>query len=132
MTPEAGPPDPAARTILTAVQVALDSGDLDVLVDQFTQDAVLIGTASHSATHQEVRRYLGQVLDQGHLKFAWEDVHTLLETDELVALAAFGTATIVSADGESSTPLRLSAVARRTEDGWRIAGWHGSVADGTW
>jgi uncharacterized protein (TIGR02246 family) len=120
-----------ARSVLEALQAAVDSRDPEQLVGLFAEPAVLIGTSGDGRDAAGLRAYLTAVATQPEsLRWDWDHVVSFHDEPGLVAFAAFGDIVVTDGTAEQRAPIRASLVATPTADGWRIKHFHGSIPSG--
>jgi ketosteroid isomerase-like protein len=118
--------DPQA--ILDALQAAVDARDVARLEALFGEGAVLIGAAGDGRDAEGLHRYLEAVATQpGTLRWEWQEVVPFHETPDAIGFAAFGEVVLREPGGQHRAPFRLTIVAARGPDGWRIRNFHGSI-----
>jgi uncharacterized protein (TIGR02246 family) len=111
------------NAILAAWKAAFDAGDADGLARLYTAEAVFIGGiggVNHGAAG--VRSYFTR--NAGPSQVVFRDVQ-IQAIDERVALVSMIGA-IGPKGGDQSRDFRFLQTYRRDDDGWRIAGHHGS------
>lgn len=119
-----------ARDVLARLQAGADAMTVDALGSVFdtAEDVVLIGGTAHRLGLAGVREYLTLLVEAGsRLRWEWDQVHVFLDTPGAVGFACFGEV-VLSDDGEETkAPIRMTAVAVPTPDGWRLRQFHGSL-----
>jgi uncharacterized protein (TIGR02246 family) len=117
-----------AYSLLVRLQSAIDDGDLATLSDLFSDDAVVVGTATHSHGREQVDAYLAALLHQpGTFRWEWHDVVVFHEGPGNIGCAAFGELIVSGADTEDHIPFRVTFSAVDGVSGWRFTQFHGSV-----
>jgi ketosteroid isomerase-like protein len=120
-----------ARSILGALQAAVDARDADGLIALFDDSAVLIGTSGDGRNPEALRRYLTAVATQQEsFRWEWSEVVPFHRTEDSLGFAAFGEIVMTTADGERREPMRLTVLAVRSAGGWRLRQFHGSIPFG--
>lgn len=119
-----------ARDVLARLQSAADTSTVEALAGVFDddEDVVLIGTTSHRLGPAGLREYLTLLVEaDGRLRWEWDSVHVFLDLPDAVGFACFGQV-VVTEDGEPArAPIRMTAVAVPSRDGWRLRQFHGSL-----
>lgn len=119
---------PVFHGLVTGLEEALASGDLDTGAWMFDEDPVFFGTSDHSAGRDAVLAHLARIVEQsGALRWEWTEERVVHETEVSLVLAATGEIVVTHDDTEDRAPFRLTMVAVFTPDGWRVQHWHGSV-----
>ena len=117
-----------AGEVLRLLQALIDARDLDGLLDLFGDGAVLIGTAGDGRDRAGVRRYLEAVVGQpGELRWEWEEVVPFHRAEGVVGFAAFGDVVLVEGDSEWRQPIRMTGLAVRDGERWKLRQFHGSI-----
>jgi uncharacterized protein (TIGR02246 family) len=117
-----------ARAILDELQRRMDTRDLDVLVELFTEDALLIGTAAYNAGREAVRAYLARVLDQpGRIVWDYDRVDVYHRAPGELGVSGLGSVGFADEAAADRDPFRLTVLAVETDAGWRLRMFHGSV-----
>jgi hypothetical protein len=120
------------HTLLAALQDAVARKDEAALRELFDEEAVLFGTGAENLDRAQTEAYLARIVaDPDVLRWEWDQVVPLWESSEVLAFAAVGTYRFEDAQGRSDgprEPMRLTCVARRSGDAWRLRHFHGSVA----
>jgi uncharacterized protein (TIGR02246 family) len=117
-----------AKSILRALQAAVDARDADALVALFDDRAVLIGGAGDGRDAEGLRRYLTAVATQADaLRWEWSDVVPFLQESRRLGFAAFGDIVLSQGRTERRAPIRVTVVAVGSPDGWRLHHFHGSI-----
>ena len=117
-----------ARSILDALQAAIDARDLDALVSLFDESEVLIGTAADARDPEAIRAYLTAVATQpGSLRWEWRDVVVFHEEPGSIGFAGFGEVVLADENNEQRFPIRGTFFAVETPDGWKFRQFHGSI-----
>lgn len=117
-----------AREVLQTLQELVDARDLDGLLELFDEDSVLIGSASDGRDRAGVRHYLQGVADRaGELRWDWEHVVPFHRTADTVGFAAFGDVVIIDDGTEWRQPIRMTGLAVRVGQRWRLRHFHGSI-----
>lgn len=117
-----------AREVLRTLQELVDARDLDGLLELFDEDSVLIASATDGRDRAGVRRYLEGVAGRaGELRWDWEDVVPFHRTPDTVGFAAFGDVVVTVDGAEWRQPIRMTGVAVRVEQRWRLRHFHGSI-----
>jgi uncharacterized protein (TIGR02246 family) len=120
-----------ARSVLQALQDAVDVRDPERLVGLFGTPAVLIGTSGDGRDASGLRAYLTAVATQPEsLRWEWDDVVPFHDEPGLVAFAAFGDIVVSDGANEQRAPIRASLVAVPADGGWQIKHFHGSIPSG--
>ncbi len=119
-----------ADTVLGGLQEAVAAKDLNAVMELLDEDVVLFGGAAENLDRTQTRSYLERVLAQpGTLRWEWRQVVPLWEGSDVVAFAVVGT---VGFDDDLGQPVdgrddfRLTCVAVRQDDAWRLRHFHGS------
>jgi ketosteroid isomerase-like protein len=121
-------PSADARSILHALQAAVDARDEDALVSLFDDPAVLIGTAGDGRDRAGLRRYLAAVVTQpGSLRWEWREIVPFHQAAGTLGFAAFGDVVWSDGGGEQRAAIRLTVLAIQTADGWKMRQFHGSI-----
>ena len=117
-----------ARAILDELQRRMDTRDLDQLVELFTEDAVLIGTAAYNIGPAAVRGYLARVLDQpGRIVWDYDQVDVYHRAPGELGVSGVGSVGFADVAEADRDPFRITVLAVETESGWRLRMFHGSV-----
>jgi ketosteroid isomerase-like protein len=119
-----------AREILLMLQAAVDAQDLDGLVALFHADGVLVGTRLYNHGTVEIRAYLDEEVVQKEDALFWDlpELDVFLDTGEVVGFSGDGRITVTSPEGDAvHFPFRLTVVAERSEGGWLVRQFHGSL-----
>lgn len=117
-----------AWAVLSALQAAVDARDLEALTGLFDEPSVLMGTSGHATDAGQRRDYLSAVVSQPEaLRWDWREVIPVLESDGVLAFAAFGDVVLSGPEGERRAGIRASLVAVEGDDGWRLRHFHGSI-----
>ena len=117
-----------ARSVLEALQDAVDSRDPERLIGLFADPAVLIGTSGDGRDRAGLRSYLTEVATQPEsLRWDWHDVVPFHDEPDVLAFAAFGDVVVSDGSTEQRAPIRASLVAAPVDGGWRIKHFHGSI-----
>jgi hypothetical protein len=117
-----------AREVLRAPQELVDARDLDGLLELFDESSVLIGTSGDGRDRAAVSRYLEGVVGQpGELRWEWADVVPFHRTDDTVGFAAFGDVVLAENGSEWRQPIRMTGLAVRDGERWRLRQFHGSI-----
>ncbi len=117
-----------ARAVLRTLQELIDARNLAGLLDFFDEGSVLIGTSGDGRDRAGVRRYLEAVVGQpGELRWEWGEVIAFHRTDDAVGFAAFGDVVLVEEDSEWRKPIRMTGLAVRDGEAWRLRQFHGSI-----
>jgi ketosteroid isomerase-like protein len=120
-----------ARSILGALQAAVDARDADGLVALFDESAVLIGTSGDGRNPDALRRYLTAVATQPEsFRWEWSEIVPFHRSEDALGFAAFGEIVVTADEGERRDPMRLTVLAVRSADGWRLRQFHGSIPFG--
>jgi uncharacterized protein (TIGR02246 family) len=126
--PESASAEAVARELLTALQDAVAAKDLDKVSSIFDDDVAVFGTGSANLDRAESIAYLTQVLAQdGVIRWDWVRVRPLVSTDDVLCFAVVGT---VGLDGWAEADrddFRLTCVAVKDKERWRLRHFHGSV-----
>jgi len=123
-----GDPVADAHSILESLQAAVDGRDPEALVSLFDDSAVLIGAAGDGRDRDGLRRYLTAVATQPDaLRWEWQEVVPFYESEGTLGFAAFGEVR----SGELRAPMRLTVIAVRGADGWKLRSFHGSIPWGS-
>ncbi|MCW2793759.1 MAG: hypothetical protein JWO76_2857 [Nocardioides sp.] len=110
------------------LQAAVAARDGEGVTRLFHEDAVLIGTSAYNSGPEAVHAYLRLVVEQpASLSWDLAEVDVFLEDGDLLGFAALGEVVLVEDGNEDRAPFRLTLVARRTPDGWRVLSFHGSI-----
>lgn len=116
-----------AWSVLRTLQELVDERDLDGLVD-FFDGGVLIGASGDGRDRAGVRRYLEAVVAQpGDLRWEWTEVIPFHRTDDAVGFAAFGEVVVAEDGSEQRAPIRMTGLAVRDGERWRLRQFHGSI-----
>jgi ketosteroid isomerase-like protein len=119
---------PLALSILTELQAAVDSRDVDRLSDLFGPDAVLVGTASDARDSRAIRAYLSALAAAPtSIGWEWDDVVVSYESPEVLAFSGYGSVASISEQTEIRAPIRLTVLAARSSRGWHLLQFHGSI-----
>lgn len=117
-----------ARGILTALQAAVDARDVDRLLGLFDEPAVLVGAGGDGRNRERLVGYLTAVATQPEsLLWEWSEIVPFHHEAGVLGFAAFGEIAIRDESGEDRRPFRLTVVAARGSDGWRVRQFHGSI-----
>ena len=120
--------DEEARDVLRKLQELVDARDLDGLLELFEENSVLIGTSSDGRDRAGVRRYLEGVAGRaGELRWEWEQVVPFHRTPDTVGFAAFGDVVVTENGAEWRQPIRMTGLAVRVGERWRLRQFHGSI-----
>jgi uncharacterized protein (TIGR02246 family) len=122
--------DDTAGEILATLQAALDSRDLDRMTGLFTPDAVLVGTRRYNVGTNAVREYLREEVVAREESLFWDlpQLDVFLRGDEAIGFSGEGEIAVISpGESEERFPFRLTIVATRIGDRWRIHHFHGSL-----
>jgi len=123
-------PDAAAdaRSILQALQTAVDARDEDGLVALFDTSAVLVGTGADARTVEAIRDYLHAIATQPEsFRWDWQEVVPFHAESGSLGFAAFGEIVVTDASGERRAPFRATLLAVQSDKGWRLRQFHGSI-----
>jgi uncharacterized protein (TIGR02246 family) len=115
--------------LLDDLQSAVRAKDHAAVLDLFTEDAVLLGTAAANLDRDAMSGYLARVFDQtGYVHWEWDTVAVLDARPGAVTFVALGTVSVAGDPVEaSSDPVRLTCLAIEDDDRWRLRLFHGSV-----
>ena len=118
-----------ARSVLDELQAKVTARDLPGLRRFFEEPAVLIGTAGDGRTPEAREAYLEAVVAQ-RAAVLWEWRETLLfyEATDAFGFAAFGDVVLTDVGQAIRAPIRATFFAVRTDRGWRLREFHGSIA----
>jgi hypothetical protein len=117
-----------AREVLRTLQELVDARDLDGLLELFDESSVLIGTSADGRDRAGVSRYLEAVVAQpGELRWEWADVVPFHRTLDTVGFAAFGDVVLAEHGSEWRQPIRMTGLAVRHGERWRLRQFHGSI-----
>lgn len=117
-----------AKSVLGALQAAVDSRDARQLIELFVEPAVLIGSAGDGRDTDGVRAYLTAVVSQPEsLRWDWDTVILFHEAPEVLGFAAFGDIVVSDGHNERRAPIRATVVAVRGESAWQLKHFHGSI-----
>jgi uncharacterized protein (TIGR02246 family) len=124
-------PEQEARELLSRLQDAVASKDLDLLTTLFAEDVVLFGTAAANLGREQTERYLAAVVAQdGVIRWAWDTVLPLVHEPELLVFSVLGSVGLETADGRPTGErevFRLTCVAVQRDGRWLLQHFHGSV-----
>lgn len=122
---------PAAivHQLLGDLQRAVSGKDHDAALELFTQDAALIGSAAANLTRDATSAYLARVLDQtGHLRWDWDEVVVVDSREDAITFVALGTVRLEGDPADDGPrPIRLTCLAVREQESWRLRLFHGSI-----
>jgi hypothetical protein len=117
-----------ARDVLRTLQELVDARDLDGLFELFDENSVLIGSSSDGRDRAGVRRYLEGVAGRaGELRWEWVHVVPFHRTKDTVGFAAFGDVVVAENGSEWRQPIRVTGLAVRVGERWRLRQFHGSI-----
>jgi SnoaL-like protein len=117
-----------ARDVLRTLQELVDARDLDGLLELFDENSVLIGSSGDGRDRPGVRRYLEGVAGQpGELRWEWAEVIPFHRAKDIVGFAAFGDVVVVENGSEWRQPIRMTGLAVRVGERWRLRQFHGSI-----
>lgn len=111
------------NAVLAAWKAAFDAADADGLARLYTPQAVFIGGIggiNHGA--EGVRRYFTQ--NAGPSQVVFRDVQIQVIADDVAIVSMIGA--ISRQGGGEARDFRFLQTYRRDDDGWKIAGHHGS------
>jgi hypothetical protein len=118
-----------ADEILRDLQTRVSARDLEALAELFEEPAVLIGTAGEGRTNRARREYLEAVVSQpAELVWEWQEQYLFYESPDALGFAAFGDVVLRGGSSEWRSPIRGSFFAVRSDEGWRLRQFHGSIA----
>ena len=104
---------------------ARDSDELSRILDD---DITIFGTASANVDSAQSLAYLGNVLAQPvTIRWEWRQVLPLAAQDDVLCFAVVGTVGWDGAPDAERDPFRLTCVAVRDGERWRLRHFHGSV-----
>jgi uncharacterized protein (TIGR02246 family) len=116
-----------ARAIVAELQARIDARDLDHLAAYWHDDAVLTGTSAYNQG-AEVREYVAAVIAQdASLRWVLPRVDVFLDDGDTIGFGAHGEIVVTEGGTERRAEFRLSIVASRSGDGWRLRHFHGSI-----
>jgi ketosteroid isomerase-like protein len=121
-----------ARSVLDELQAKVTARDLPGLRRFFEDPAVLIGTAGDGRTPEGREAYLAAVVGQrAAVRWEWRETLVFYEATDALGFAAFGDIVLIDVGGEVRAPIRATFFAVRTDRGWRLREFHGSIAQPT-
>ena len=124
--------DPRPHAILARLQDATSAHDLDRMAGLFAPEAVMIGSARYNVGEQQRRDYLRVVAEQPEtLRWDIPEFDVFLETDRVLGFAGVGHIEVTGGEDGLRLPFRLTLIAEKTDDGWRLLHFHGSLPDGS-
>jgi hypothetical protein len=122
-----------ARAVVEQIQGAVDesigTGRPDPLLRCFEDaEAVLIGTSAYRAGTAALREYFS-ALAAGTTLLRWQlgPADVFLSEGDVVGFCAEGHVEWADEQGSGRDPFRLTVIARRTEQTWRVLHFHGSI-----
>jgi ketosteroid isomerase-like protein len=116
-----------ARSIVAALQAAVDARDLDELAALFHEDGLLAGTTAYNQG-PAVRAYLKLVVEQdASLRWELPRIDVFHEARGVLGFGGLGEIVIAEDGVEERAPFRLTVLAVETPDGWRLKQFHGSI-----
>ena len=116
-----------ARAIVAELQARIDARDLDHLAAYWCDDAVLAGTSGYKQG-SAVRQYVAAVIAQeASLQWVLPRVDVFLDEGGTIGFGAEGEIVVTDDGTERRAAFRLSIVAARSGDGWRVRHFHGSI-----
>ena len=117
------------RSLLSDLQRAVRAKDHAAVLDLFTEDAALLGTAAANLDREAVSSYVARVFDQtGYVHWEWDTVTVLDARPGAVTFVALGTVSLAGdPDDDSRDPIRLTCLAVEDGERWRLRLFHGSV-----
>lgn len=117
-----------AFRLLTDLQAAMTTRDLDAVVHVFDADLVVFGTAASNLDREASRAYLQHVLAQpSAIRWDWDEVKPIARDDNVFCFAAVGTVGFDGDPDEERQAFRLTCAAVQDGSVWRIRHFHGSV-----
>jgi hypothetical protein len=120
-----------ARAVLRTLQELINARDLDGLLELFAEGSVLIGTSGDGRDPSGVGRYLEAVVAQpGELRWEWAEVVPFHRAAGTVGFAAFGDLVLAENGSEWRKPIRMTGLAVREGERWRLRQFHGSIPFG--
>jgi SnoaL-like domain len=106
----------------------VDARDLDGLLEFFDESSVLIGTSGDGRDRAGVSRYLEGVVGQpGELRWEGTEVVPFHGAEDAVGFAAFGDVVLAEDGSEWRKPIRMTGLAVRDGERWRLRQFHGSI-----
>ena len=118
-----------ARSLLESIQAAASAHDKAALLDLFTDDGMLLGTAAANLDRDAVERYVDLVLGIDEtITWIYDDVRVVDAREGAVTFVGIGTAGFD--DGDEPDPFRLTCLAVLDGERWRLRLFHGSVPQG--
>jgi ketosteroid isomerase-like protein len=124
-------PEQTARVILEELQNAVAAKDLDGLGRLVSDDVVFFGTAEANLDRDQTMAYLArEMAREGIIRWEWNRVAILASAPGFLSFAALGIVVIENPaglpDGDRAV-FRLTCVAVREDDRWRLRHFHGSM-----
>ena len=120
----------AARSILAELEERLASKDLERILDQWTEDAVLIGDAAENFTREQTAAYLTRMAEMAPtVRWKWEHVSVVLSAPAILVFAAVGAMGFYDEEGAlmgDTERFRTTCLAIEEPGGWRLKHFHGS------
>jgi uncharacterized protein (TIGR02246 family) len=123
-----------ARDVVAMLQHGVDTAiaehDPAPVLACFTDDPVLVGTSRYNRGAEAAHVYL-QALATGTTTLRWHlgRCDVFLDTDDLIGFGAEGEVEWADDDGAGRDPFRLTIVAERSGDRWRVRHFHGSLPE---
>ena len=119
-----------ARGVLAELEERLASKDRDRILEQWTEDAVLIGDAAENFTREETVAYLTAMAEMAPtVRWQWEHVAVILSAPQVLVFAAVGAMGFYDPDGSpmgDTEHFRTTCLAVEDPGGWRLRHFHGS------
>jgi uncharacterized protein (TIGR02246 family) len=119
-----------ARAILAELEERLASKDRDRILEQWTEDAVLIGDAAENFTRDETAAYLTGMAEMAPtVRWEWENVAVMLSSPQALVFAAVGAMGFYDAEGSlmgDTEHFRTTCLAIEEQGSWRLRHFHGS------
>jgi uncharacterized protein (TIGR02246 family) len=123
-----------ARKILADLEERLASKDRDRILDQWTEDAVLIGDAEENLTGKQTVTYLSQMAAMAPaIRWEWENVSVVHSAPQVLVFAAVGAMGFYDSEGAlmgDKEHFRTTCLAVEQAGGWRLRHFHGSERQG--
>jgi hypothetical protein len=124
-----------ARSVVEQIQAAVDesigTGRPDPLLRCFEDaEAVVIGSSAYRAGTEAIREYFS-ALAAGASLLRWDLDHpdVFLSEEDVIGFCAEGEVEWADERESGRDPFRLTIVARRTEHGWSVLHFHGSIPE---
>jgi uncharacterized protein (TIGR02246 family) len=115
------------QTLLGELQAAAAGQDLPRMLDLFTSDAVVLGTAAANLDRTSIEEYIARLFEHPYVVgWDFETVKVVDSREGAITFVALGTVGFVGS-GEPREAFRLTCLAVDDGDRWRLRLFHGSI-----